>query len=69
MEKRLRAGAAIGTWALLFFSSLIAYLPALRGGLLWDKVYEGVEVRYFGRIPLHARRDRPQPGNRLHLPV
>ena len=36
MEKRLGAGAAIGTWALLFFATLIAYLPALRGGLLWD---------------------------------
>ena len=36
MEKRLGAGTAIGTWALLFFATLIAYLPALRGGLLWD---------------------------------
>jgi len=36
MEKRLSAGAAIGTWALLFCATLIAYLPALRGGLLWD---------------------------------
>jgi hypothetical protein len=36
MEKRLGARAAIGTWALLFFATLIAYLPALRGGLLWD---------------------------------
>src|ERR1039458_2649087 len=24
------------TWALLFCATLIAYLPALRGGLLWD---------------------------------
>ncbi|MGP8243945.1 MAG: hypothetical protein ACLQVN_05440 [Bryobacteraceae bacterium] len=36
MEKRLSAGAAIGTWALLFGATLIAYWPALRGGLLWD---------------------------------
>jgi tetratricopeptide (TPR) repeat protein len=36
MEKRLGAGAAIGTWVLLFFATLIAYVPALRGGLLWD---------------------------------
>ncbi|SPF39917.1 Tetratricopeptide TPR_2 repeat protein [Candidatus Sulfopaludibacter sp. SbA4] len=36
MEKRLGAVRAIGTWALLFFATLIAYLPALRGGLLWD---------------------------------
>jgi tetratricopeptide (TPR) repeat protein len=36
MEKRLSAGAAIGTWALLFGATLIAYLPALQGGLLWD---------------------------------
>ncbi|HYW46554.1 MAG TPA: tetratricopeptide repeat protein [Bryobacteraceae bacterium] len=36
MEKRLGTGAALGTWALLFFATLIAYLPALRGGLLWD---------------------------------
>jgi len=36
MEKRPGTRAAIGTWALLFFATLIAYLPALRGGLLWD---------------------------------
>jgi len=36
MEKRLGAGAAIGTWALLVFATLIAYSPALHGGLLWD---------------------------------
>jgi tetratricopeptide (TPR) repeat protein len=36
MEKRLGAGAAIGTWALLFCATLIAYMPALQGGLLWD---------------------------------
>ena len=36
MEKRLGVGAAIGTWALLSFATLIAYLPALHGALLWD---------------------------------
>ncbi|MGP8244847.1 MAG: tetratricopeptide repeat protein, partial [Bryobacteraceae bacterium] len=36
MEKRLSAGAAIGIWALLCGAALLAYLPALRGGLLWD---------------------------------
>src|SRR5580700_2519383 len=36
MEKRLGAGAAIGTWALLFFGTLICYSPALHGGPLWD---------------------------------
>jgi tetratricopeptide (TPR) repeat protein len=36
MEKRLSARAAVGIWALLFCSTLIAYLPALRGGMLWD---------------------------------
>ncbi len=36
MEKRNGAAAAIGTWALLFGATLIAYLPALQGGLLWD---------------------------------
>jgi len=36
MERRLGAGAAIGTWTLLLFATLIAYFPALHGGLLWD---------------------------------
>src|ERR1035438_5412123 len=36
MEKRLGAGAAIGTWGLLCAADLVAYLPGLRGGLLWD---------------------------------
>src|ERR1035438_10200600 len=36
MDKRSGAAAAIGTWGLLFGATLIAYLPALRGGLLWD---------------------------------
>lgn len=27
---------AIRTWALLFFAALIAYWPALQGGMLWD---------------------------------
>lgn len=36
MEKRFGAAAAIGRWWLLFCATLIAYLPAVRGGLLWD---------------------------------
>src|SRR5271157_5987873 len=36
MEKRFGAAAAIGTWVSLFSATLIAYWPALRGGLLWD---------------------------------
>jgi hypothetical protein len=36
MEKRTSAAAAIGTWTLLFGATLIAYLPALQGRLLWD---------------------------------
>jgi len=49
MEKRLGPRAAIGTWALLFFATLIAYLPALRGGLLWDDEYHvtGPELHSF----------------------
>jgi len=36
MEKRHGDRAAVGTWALFVFATLLAYLPALRGGLLWD---------------------------------
>jgi protein O-mannosyl-transferase len=33
----LRPGRT-GAWASLFFATFIAYLPALRGGLLWDDI-------------------------------
>src|SRR5215469_1554199 len=36
MEKRIGPAAAIGNWALVLGATLIAYLPALHGGLLWD---------------------------------
>jgi tetratricopeptide (TPR) repeat protein len=36
MEKRFGAVAALRAWALLFCATLLAYWPALRGGLLWD---------------------------------
>jgi tetratricopeptide (TPR) repeat protein len=36
MEKPTGPAVAIGSWALLFGATLIAYLPALRGDLLWD---------------------------------
>ena len=36
MEKPAGPAVAIGNWALLFCVTLIAYLPALRGGLVWD---------------------------------
>lgn len=36
MERPTGPAAAIGSWTLLFGATLIAYLPALRGGLLWD---------------------------------
>lgn len=36
MENRLRPRDAIGTWALLAATTLLAYAPALHGGLLWD---------------------------------
>ena len=36
MRNYRRFGASLGTWSLLFSAALLAYWPALRGGLLWD---------------------------------
>jgi tetratricopeptide (TPR) repeat protein len=50
-EKRLGAGTAFGTWALLVSVTLIAYLPALQGGLLWD---DDQHVTSLELRPLHG---------------
>lgn len=49
MEKRLSAGAAIGIWALLFAAILLAYWPAIHGGMIWDddRHITGAELESF----------------------
>jgi hypothetical protein len=66
MEKRYSTGAAIGTSVLLFSAILIAYRPALEGGLPWDGDYVTTGVRVASRnlealVYSTARPLRPAP--------